>query len=280
MSPATLTPGPAPVPPPAAAVGPTAADLLALIDRLGGVPASRVRMWPVPGTATKADAVHSELWYGAPCELVDGTLVEKPMGLYESGVAIDRPGDRHVRPGPATLGLVGGARGMYSVVPDQVRMPDVSFTRWARMPADYPANPAPDLSPDLAVEVLSPSNTPREIERKRRNYFAGGTRLVWVFDPPTRTVAVYTPDRTEPTVLTDADTLDGADVLPGFTLAVGGRLRRAAPARRRRRRSTTPAGPLECRPPCGGTSPIPNRSPPPPPRPTWSPSTASCWPTT
>ena len=230
MTTATLTPPPSvssppappppPPPPPPLAVGPTAADLLALIDRLGGIPASRVRMWPLPGTATKADAVHSTLWYGAACELVDGTLVEKPMGLYESGVAHTIGLYIGMYNLPRKLGFIGGEQGMYSVVPDQVRMPDVSFTRWDRMPPDYPANPAPDVSPDLAVEVLSPSNTPREIERKRRNYFAGGTRLVWVFDPPTRTVAVYMPDTAIPVVLTDAGTLDGADVLPGFTLAV------------------------------------------------------------
>ena len=226
MTTATLTLPPSPPPSssplarPPKAVGPTAADLLALIDRLGGIPANRVRMWPVPGTATKADAIHSETWYGAACELVDGTLVEKTMGLYESGVAHTIGLEIGIFNRSRKLGLVGGEQGMYSVVPDQVRMPDVSFTRWDRMPADYPANPAPDLSPDLAVEVLSPNNTAREIARKRQNYFAGGTRLVWVFDPPTRTVAVYTPDAAEPVMLTDADTLDGGDVLPGFKLAV------------------------------------------------------------
>ncbi len=220
MSPATLTPELSPVPPPTSAVGPTAADLLALIDRLGGIPANRVRMWPVPGTATKADAVHSESWYGVLCELVDGTLVEKPMGLRESSIAIVIARAIGNFDEAANTGLVAGADGMYSVVPDQVREPDVSFTLWSRMPADYPANPAPDVSPDLAVEVLSPSNTPREIERKRQNYFAGGTRLMWVFDPATRTVGVYVPGRHVPTVATDADTLDGGDVLPGFTFAV------------------------------------------------------------
>ena len=221
MTTATLPP-PTPSPPtcPPSAVGPTAADLLALIDRLGGVPANRVRMWPVPGTATKADAVHSELWYGVLCELVDGTLVEKPMGLRESGIATVIARAIGNFDAPANTGLVAGEAGMYSVIPDQVREPDVSFTLWTRMPSDYPANPAPDVSPDLAVEVLSPGNTPREIERKRQNYFAGGTRLMWVFDPPTRSVAVYGPGQNTPTTLTDADTLDGGDVLPGFTFEV------------------------------------------------------------
>ena len=225
MSTATLPPPPLPVMPPAAppptAIGPTAADLIALIERLGGIPADRVRMWPLPGTATKADAVHSEPWYGATCELVDGTLVEKAMGSHESAIAyavgmmLGRYNEGR------NLGLIAGADGMFTVVPDQMRMPDVSFTLWTRVPTTYPDDAAPDVSPDLAVDVLSPRNTVREIERKRREYFAGGTRLVWVFDPPTRTVTVYVPGRADPVaVLSDADTLDGGDVLPGFSMPV------------------------------------------------------------
>jgi Uma2 family endonuclease len=220
MTTAIAPPPPAPTARPAAAVGPTAADLLALIDRLGGVPANRVRMWPIPGTATKDDAIHSKSWYGALCELVDGTLVEKPVGLYESGVAQAVGLAIGMYNLPRKLGFIGGEQGMYSVIPDQLRMPDVSFTSWDRMPSDYPANPSPDVSPDLAVEVLSPSNTAREIERKRREYFAGGTRLVWVFDPPTRTVTVFKPRGAEPAVLHETDMLDGSDVLPGFTMPV------------------------------------------------------------
>ncbi len=89
------------------------------------------------------------------------------------------------------------------------------------MPADYPANPAPRVSPDLAVEVLSSANTAAEMDRKRAEYFAGGTRLVWVVDPPTRTVAVYTPEAgDEPAVYGIGDTVNGDDILPGFALSV------------------------------------------------------------
>jgi Uma2 family endonuclease len=67
------------------------------------------------------------------------------------------------------------------------------------------------------VEVLSKGNTPKEIQRKLKEYFLAGTRLVWVVDPRQRHVRVYTaPDRF--VVLTEADTLDGGDVLPGFQL--------------------------------------------------------------
>ena len=195
----------------------TLADLL---DRLGGVPPSRVRWIPTPGTATEADAIGAEERFGRLCELVDNTLVEKPVGLYESvlaGIILEL---LRVFVRPRQLGIVGGEQGMMRVVPGQIRMPDVSFTSWARVPADYPANPAPRVSPDLAVEVLSLTNTAAEMDRKRAEYFAGGTRLVWFVDPPTRTVAVYTSAAAEPVIVEAAGTIDGGDVLPGFTLSV------------------------------------------------------------
>ena len=194
----------------------------------------------------------------ALCELVDGTLVEKPVGLYESvlaGIILEL---LRVFVRPRRLGIVGGEQGMMRVVPGQLRMPDVSFTSWARLPADYPANPAPRVSPDLAVEVLSLTNTAAEMTRKRAEYFVGGTRLVWIVDPPTRTVAVYTSAAAEPTVVDAAGTVDGGDVLPGFTLSVADPVRPGRPAAggvtrltwrprtawsgRRRRRSAGPAG--------------------------------------
>ena len=136
MTTATFPPPLSAVPRPNTDIGPTLAELLALLDRLGGIPANRVRMWPVPGTATKADAVHSKDWYGVLCESIDGTLVEKAVGLYESaiaqalGVVLGNYNDEH------DPGLVAGADGMYTVVPDQIRLPDLSLTLWSRMPHD------------------------------------------------------------------------------------------------------------------------------------------------
>jgi Uma2 family endonuclease len=101
-----------------------------------------------------------------------------------------------------------------------VRLPDVSFVSQALVPGGaFPREPIPDLFPDLAVEVLSPSYTRSEMERKRREYFTAGTRLVWVVDPDARTVDVFTaPDVSAR--LTAADTLDGGAVLPGFSLSL------------------------------------------------------------
>ncbi len=107
---------------------------------------------------------------------------------------------------------------MLRIVPGRVRLPDVSFVSWNKLPnRELPAEPIADLVPDLAVEVLSASNTRREMENKRREYFQGGSRLVWEIDPATRTARMYTsPDQFQEIDINGA--LDGGDVLPGFTL--------------------------------------------------------------
>jgi Uma2 family endonuclease len=99
-----------------------------------------------------------------------------------------------------------------------VRIPDVSFVSWDRLPGRrVPSRPIPRLAPDLAVEVLSKGNTKREMERKLREYFNAGVGLVWLIDPKARTVAVYTAvDHF--IVLGEKQTLEGRPVLPGFSL--------------------------------------------------------------
>ena len=99
-----------------------------------------------------------------------------------------------------------------------MRIPDVSFVSWDRLPQRrVPRQPIPDLVPDLAVEVLSEGNTPREMEQKLQEYFTAGVRLVWYVDPVLQEVHVYTaPDQRE--VLTADHTPHGGEVLPGFTL--------------------------------------------------------------
>jgi len=195
----------------------TLADLL---DRLGGIPADRVRFRPVPGEATERDAIDAKRRFGVLCELVDGTLVEKTIGLYESVLAIILARLLSEFVSTRKLGIVAGADGLFRVLPGQIRIPDVSFTSWDRLPPDYQGHAAADLSPDLAVEILSPSNTAREMARKRVDLFSGGTRLMWVIDPPSRTVAVYTDAESNPVVLNEDQSVDGGVVLPGFSFSI------------------------------------------------------------
>jgi Uma2 family endonuclease len=101
-------------------------------------------------------------------------------------------------------------------MPGLVRIPDVFFISWQRLPAhEVPSDPIPGLAPDLAVEVLSEGNTPGEMQRKLKDYFFAGVRLVWFVNPDARTVQVYTaPDQS--TVLSEPQTLEGGLVLPGL----------------------------------------------------------------
>jgi Uma2 family endonuclease len=114
---------------------------------------------------------------------------------------------------------VGGADTIIRLVGRQLGLPDVSYFPWTQIPPGFMDARVGTVSPALAVEVLSDSNTRAEMERKRREYFASGTRLVWIVDPRTETVAVYT-DPTVHTTLTSTDTLDGGAVLPGFAVPV------------------------------------------------------------
>jgi Uma2 family endonuclease len=204
--------------PPAASATSSLHTVEDLLHQLGDVPAWRIRLHPSPGTASEADVLRLHADEKRLYELVDGTLVEKGMGYRESLLAVYLIMclDRHVR--PRNLGLVTGEAGMLRLFAGMVRIPDVAFVSWARVPGGrVPTAPIPSLAPDLAVEILSGSNTPREMDRKRGEYFDAGVRLVWIIDPDARTVAVYTTPA-NPSVLTEHDALDGGAVLTGFTL--------------------------------------------------------------
>ena len=99
---------------------------------------------------------------------------------------------------------------------------------------EFPEAPIPDLVPDLVVEVISRSNTRKEMDEKLGEYFEKGVRLVWLVRPRTRVVDVYTAvDRF--TKLTASTTLDGGDVLPGFSVLVADLFRKpSAPGRTKR----------------------------------------------
>jgi Uma2 family endonuclease len=103
--------------------------------------------------------------------------------------------------------------------PVTVLLPDVAYLRSDRVPPRGERGGVCRIPPDLAVEILSPSNTAVGIEAKVAVYLDGGARMVWVFNPLRRAVTVHLPDRTARTLVED-DVLDGGDVLPGFALPV------------------------------------------------------------
>jgi Uma2 family endonuclease len=105
--------------------------------------------------------------------------------------------------------------------PDTVRAPDVAFVSSAtieRAGVFRGFFPGP---PDLAVEVLSPSERPADVHAKIGDYLAAGCRVVWVVDPSRRQVRVHR-SLLQPLILEETDTLEGDDVLPGFSVRVAG----------------------------------------------------------
>jgi len=187
-----------------------------LLEQLGNIPAHRVRLRPPPGQATEADvlAVHDR--EDRLFELVDGVLVEKATGYRESLIATILSQLLWNFLGHHPLGVVAGADGTLRLAPGLVRIPDVSFISWDRMPGrTVPRAAIPHLGPDLAVEILSASNTPAEMTRKVAEYFDAGARLVWIVDPEARTATVYTAPE-QSSIVTEDGTLGGGDILPGF----------------------------------------------------------------
>ena len=103
--------------------------------------------------------------------------------------------------------------------PDTVREPDIAFISAERLPLDVRVSGYYEVTPDLVVEVVSPSNSRREMDEKARMWLEFGARLVWVVYPVTRSVDVYLDDGAMAT-LGESDTLDGGGVLVGFSCAV------------------------------------------------------------
>jgi len=167
-------------------------------------------------------------------ELLHTSLPDKRVELVRGVLVVREPaGGRH---GHVTARLakrlmdvveVGGLGTVFaaetgfliSADPDTVRAPDIAFVTSERLPdPDVPGYPA--LAPDLVVEVSSPGDRPGETLTKVGEWLTAGTRLVWVVDPARRLARVYRANGSE-AVLEEAESLDGEDVVPGFSCSLG-----------------------------------------------------------
>ena len=155
-------------------------------------------------------------------ELLQGEIIMSPAGsehgrisfLVAIAIAIDRHAMQH------GLGVVFDSSTGFRLSPDDLLSPDAGFVVKSRLAGmkRLPRGFFPG-APDLAVEVLSPSDTPGHTHEKLTQYFSHGTRLVWIINPAERNALVYrTPEADR--LLRVTDTLDGEDVLPGFRLSL------------------------------------------------------------
>ena len=108
----------------------------------------------------------------------------------------------------------------FQMDPFTLRFPDVHVTSWERMAGyDEDAPGWPAFAPDVAIEVVSASNTPAALDRKTAEYFEGGSQAVWIADPDPRTVKIRRPGQPE-RIFGPGDVLSGEPEIPGFTCAV------------------------------------------------------------
>ena len=150
-------------------------------------------------------------------ELVRGKLiVREPPGYQHGLVALEiaRLIANHAR--DHDLGIAVAAETGFKLFskPDTVRAADAAFIGRDRAP-DPPPTGYLALAPDLAIEVVSPNDRAGEVQGKVSDWLTAGSRLVWVIDPVRRRAVVYRADGSV-ALLSEYDTLDGEDLLPGF----------------------------------------------------------------
>src|ERR1044072_1717233 len=155
-------------------------------------------------------------------ELVKGELRKmSPAGSEQGAVIVNITVllGQHVKANK--LGVCFGAETGFKIAsdPDTVRAPDVAFIRQERIPEGGLPKKFWPGAPDLAVEVLSPGDSRREVDEKIADWLEAGARAVWVINPKRLSVSTYR-SLTDVTRLSEEDELDGGDVVRGFRCKV------------------------------------------------------------
>jgi Uma2 family endonuclease len=159
---------------------------------------------------------------GMRYELVRGTLITMPPAGNIHGHQTMRLGWRLAQHVEANhLGIVFAAETGFKLAsdPDTVRGADIAFVSKTRLEEVGAVEGYWPGAPDLAVEVISPSDTYTSVEEKVAEYLQAGAKAVWVVTPRRHTITVYSSLR-DITILTEHDTLEGGDVIPGFRCRV------------------------------------------------------------
>jgi Uma2 family endonuclease len=177
-------------------------------------------------TTTLQRSTASEL-FGMPddgfrYELVKGELRRMSPSGWRHGVVVVNVTlllGQYVK--TTKLGVCCGAETGFKIAsdPDTVRAPDLGFVSRERIPGGGVPKTFWPGAPDLAVEVLSPGDTRREVDEKVADWLEAGARAVWVVNPKRLSVSVYR-SMTDVTRLSEGDELDGGDVVPGFRCKV------------------------------------------------------------
>jgi Uma2 family endonuclease len=155
-------------------------------------------------------------------ELVKGELIRMaPTGDEHGELTMNLAGPLHSHVKKHKLGKVYAAETGFQLEwdPDTIRAPDIAFISMGGLRGVKRLEGYRPGAPDLAVEVVSPSDRMRKVEAKVREWFEHGARVVWVVRPKLRTIAVYH-SMTDVVTLSEKDILDGGDVVPDFQIRV------------------------------------------------------------
>jgi Uma2 family endonuclease len=176
----------------------------------------------VPEKKIWTDEAFMALPDGHRYEIVHGELIDMgSAGAKHGYIAIILSSALFAVVMAQKLGALFDSSTAFKMKNSNKRSPDISFFAKERLQGmtELPTGFL-EGAPDLAVEVLSPGNTVEEIHDKLVEYFENGTRLVWVIHPSEKYVLVYRSAQEPDRLLKSADSLDGEDVIPGFTLPV------------------------------------------------------------
>jgi Uma2 family endonuclease len=172
----------------------------------------------IKGPATLQDLLNTPK-DGNKYELVDGEIVVSPAGMRHSEVAINIGGLiwEFLQKNP--IGKVYASDVGIAFPNGNVRSPDVTYVNIAKLPEGRSPEAFGEVIPDLAVEVLSPSDSLKELGRKIGEFLENGVPIVWLVDPARQTVTIYR-SLTETQQLTSKDMITAEPVLPGFSVPI------------------------------------------------------------
>ncbi len=159
---------------------------------------------------------------GKRFELVDGKVIEMPGtgGVHMIiVVALFKLIDAFVTEHDLGYAFPDGLSFVVQRDPDRVRIPDVSFVSWERVPEDGPPEGYWPQPPNLVAEVISPNDNATDIQEKVRDYLGAGVQIVWVVWPKLRSITVHLPDGSSRVLGVESD-LDGGDILPGLSIPI------------------------------------------------------------
>jgi Uma2 family endonuclease len=155
---------------------------------------------------------------GYDYEIVDGELIMSPKNNPEhGGICVRISSPMHLFARKHKLGEVWDSNTGFWMINRNLRAPDISFVTEARLKSLRPLKSFFEGAPDLAVEVLSSTNTRREMDRRLRDFFESGTQIVWIIDPE-RQMAEVCYSLTNRKLIGPGGALEGEHLLPGFTL--------------------------------------------------------------